>query len=104
MSEEKKTRSEEVRTYCPVSKGAFAAMRTELVSEGVTLPDTPSGSVLGPHGLLFSWHHEDVPPTRGQPWLRITIQGDAWKLGYAWPALEAHIKKYVGAAALQIKI
>lgn len=87
----------ETRTYYPVTASNFYLMRVDLAKAGVVLPNTNDGSVLGPQGLMFSWHYEIVEPNKGQNWLRITIAGDGWKLKFAWSALEGHIQSFVKA-------
>lgn len=83
-------------TYCPVSPSAFEAIRADLASHDVNLPDTPSGTTNAGHGYTVAWELCHPAAASGQGWLSVTINGPGIFMDMAVSKIDALIKPHVG--------
>ena len=85
----------ETKTYCPISKAAFEAIRADLAKHDVHLPDETAGTTNAGHGYTVAWElgQAEAP---NQPWLSVTIAGPGIFMDMAVSKIDALIKPHVG--------
>ncbi len=85
----------EERTYCPISRQAFQAIRADLAKEKINLPDENTGTTSAPFGFTVKWNYVEVDPKVGQNYLQVFLTGDMF-MDTALKKLDARIKPYEG--------